>query len=343
MPLFHTYTESTYLTWSASGTSTLDLPRNGYITQIDCHLVVNNTPAATVVSATDPLALMISSARVHAAGQTYFDIGDGRDWYYWTYFRHRGAARADALPAASAGATNSRAMFEIHLGFEAQRTPTAYQNSVGNVVRSQIGGVFDPTVVIPAVRLSNPQLEVKWGGASVLGTGYTINTGYMYVTIHEIVLEPGEREEDLWPGGLLVPRVESTSVAMDSTHTNKSLRHDVPTRLVLYQTLALVLNGSSVRSDTMVSEFSVEFPPQRETPVDLDWYDAVMENRKRTEVPSDIAGAYFLEWPLVSGNELGIDLTDKNVGDVQIGLSNAGTASSTCRFLHIGYLPERAA
>lgn len=337
--LFHTYTLTDTITYSSGATVSMDVPKNGYITQLDCYLLLNVTGAATVVAATDALAKMITGAEISAAGQTYFDCGDGREWWYWTYFRHKGQITSDSLPSASA-TSNVRTLFEVHLGFEPQRTPSVYMTPDGRMMRTQIGGPFDPTVVIPAVRLSNPQLQVTFGTNSTLGTGYTINSGTLYTTIHELVLESGERESDIWPNGLLVPRVESASESLATAHTNKGLRHEVPVSLVLYQTLGLVLNGSDDRSDSVVSEVSVEFPPQRETPVDYDWYDLKLENRKRTEVGSDIAGAYLLEWPLVSGNELGIDLSDKRVGDVEIGLSNSATASAVARFLHIGYLPE---
>jgi len=161
----------------------------------------------------------------------------------------------------------------------------------------------------------------------------------MYWTVSEIVLDH-EDEQDIWPNGLLVPRVESASEALDTAHSNKQLRHEVPTSLVLYQTLILALDGSDDRSDTPVTELSVEFPPERETPVDLDWIDALIENRKRCEVASNIAGAYLLEWPNVSGDELGIDLTNRRVGDCEIGLTNAATASGVARFFHVGYQPE---
>jgi len=327
------------MTYSSSGASTLDVPKNGYITQLDAHLLANVTPAATTVEDTDGLAKLVDSCRISAAGQTYFDAGDGREWLYWGYFRHRGQTRKDSMPAAGGAATNVRASFEIHLGFEAQRTPTAVVTGDGTVVRTQIGGPFDPTVVIPAHRLSNPQIEVKWKTASELGTGYTINSAYMYWTVSEIVLDH-EDEKDIWPNGLLVPRVESASEALDTAHSNKQLRHEVPTSLVLYQTLILVLDGSDDRSDTPVTELSVEFPPERETPVDLDWIDALIENRKRCEVASNIAGAYLLEWPNVSGDELGIDLTNRRVGDCEIGLTNAATSSGVARFFHVGYQPE---
>ena len=341
MPLFHTYTLTDDLDYASGATVNVDLPKSGYITQIDCLLESSITPGATVSAHEDALARLIASARVHAAGETYFDIGDGRDWWFWTYYRHRGCIESTTLPTAGAGATVCRTLFEIHLGFEPQRTPNAYLTADGRLMRTFLGGPFDTTVAIPAIRLSNPKLEVKWGTAASLGTGFTVGTTTMTLTIHEIVLEGDEKESRIWPGGLLVPRVESTNEPLSSGHTNKSLRHDVPTQLVLYQTLAYALDGSDLRSDTIVSEFSVEFPPQRQTPLDLDWYEAKSENRKRTETPADKSGLYFLEWPLISGNELGIDLMKKRPSDVQIGVSNTATASGTMRFMHVGYLPER--
>lgn len=341
MPLFHSYTLADELTYSSGALTNVDLPKNGYITRLDCMLEASVTPGATVEAHEDALARLIASARVHAAGETYFDIGDGRDWWYWTYFRHRGAITSDSLPAAGGAATTVRTMFEIHLGFEPQRTPNAYLTPDGRLMRTFLGGPFDTTVVIPTIRLSNPKLEVRWGTNASLGTGFTLGTTTMSITVHEIVLEGDETEARIWPGGLLVPRVESTSEPLSTGHTNKSLRHDVPTQLVLYQTLGMILNGSDVRSDSIVSEFSVEFPPQRQTPVDYDWYEARIENRKRTETPANKAGLFFLEWPLVSGNELGIDLMRKRPSDVQLGLSNTATTDGVARFMHVGYLPER--
>ena len=341
MPLFHSYTLGDTLDYTSGALVNIDLPKNGYITRLDCQLESSITPGATVDAHEDALARLIASARVHAAGETYFDVGDGRDWWYWTYFRHRGQISSTTLPSAGGSATTCRTLFEIHLGFEPQRTPNAYLTPDGRLMRTFLGGRFDTTVVIPTVRLSNPKLEVRWGTNSSLGTGFTVGTTKITVTVHEIVLEGDETEDRIWPGGLLVPRVESTSEPLDTAHTNRSLRHDVPTQLVLYQTLAYWLNGSDVRSDSIVSEMSVEFPPQRETPVDLDWPEARLINRKDTETPADKTGLYLLNWAEVSGNELGIDLMRKRPSDVQMGLSNSATSSGVARFMHVGYLPER--
>jgi len=248
---YNTFVLSDSIDYAANTTKTVDLPKHGYITQIDCVLQAKITASNTVSANTDALQRLVSSARVTAAGDTYFNVSDGRLWWYWTYFRHRGAITLDSLPSAGSTAT-VRTVFEIHLG---------YYPSVP----------FDPTVVIPTVRLSNPQLEIKWGSASSLGTGYTVDT-----------------------------------------------------------------------SDTkMYIKVGVILVPERETTLDYDehWYDARIANRKRTEVPSDVAGIYLLEWPLISGDEAGFDLSDRAVGDVQIGISN-GTTGGKVHFLHIGYMRE---
>lgn len=320
---YNTFVLSDSIDYAANTTKTVDLPKHGYITQIDCVLQAKITASNTVSANTDALQRLVSSARVTAAGDTYFNVSDGRLWWYWTYFRHRGAITLDSLPSAGSTAT-VRTVFEIHLG---------YYPSVP----------FDPTVVIPTVRLSNPQLEIKWGSASSLGTGYTVDTSdtKMYIKVHELVLEGNETEEAIWPDGLLVPRVESSTESLTATHTNLGLRHDVPVKLVLHNSLIMVEDSSGDRTDTDVTGFGVILVPERETTLDYDehWYDARIANRKRTEVPSDVAGIYLLEWPLISGDEAGFDLSDRAVGDVQIGISN-GTTGGKVHFLHIGYMRE---
>lgn len=327
---YENYTLTQPIAYTASTQVPVNLPRNGYITEIDCIMVANITASNTITPATtDPMQQLVSSARINAAGETYFDVSDGRDWWHWANMRHRGCLQLGALPAAGATATIV-VLFPIHLGFNPKNP-------------------FDPTVVIPARRLSNPQLTIGWGAANTIGSGYDINSCTMRLNICELVLEGTETERDTWPNGLLVPRVENATEPLDTAHTNRGLRHQVPVSLVLYQTMVLIIDADDDRSNTPVTELSVELPPERETPVQITWTDLMAINAKRTECMSLIsaeanrapyAGAHLLQWPLVSGNPRGIDLTRKRVGDVELGFTNAATSGGVVRLLHVGYQPE---
>ena len=132
---------------------------------------------------------------------------------------------------------------------------------------------LDPSVVIPGRRVSNLQTSVVWGTAESLGTGYTVNSAYLYITPSQIVLEEGESEADVWPevgpdglptgrSALLVPRVENSSQSLTTANSSLSLSHDVPVNMVLHRTLITVLDSNGDRTDTPVTEIGVKFPPQ---------------------------------------------------------------------------------
>jgi hypothetical protein len=348
------------LSFSASGSSTINLPRTGYITRIHCVLLLNITPAAgTATAATDGFVKVVNSARVHSSGTDYFNVGDGRDWYWMSYYQNRGQIRLGTLPSAGGAAADVYGDFVIHLGTVPEMTPQAWESwdrvrtrrRDGTRVtrwrqrsnRSRIGGPFDKTVVIPAIRLSDPQLTVTWNTQSSLGTGFTINSGTMYAFIYELIPEPrlGETQGKIWKNGLIVPRIYSTTEALDSANTAKGLHHEVPTQMVLRQSLLQVLDGSGDRSDTPVTELGVENTADNETMLDGDWHQLKGENRFRTGVAATNAGIYFIDWSLLSGDEWGLDLKDVRPGTVEVQMSNAATASGVARFLHYGYVKEK--
>ena len=326
MARYNRYQLEEYHTYAANTTTVVNLPENGYITDIHCCLESSITPHAVTVSPrTDGIINLVESSRISAAGQTYFTVTAAEDWYYWNFFRYRGQIRLTALPAAGAAATSVYADLPIHLGYYPKEP-------------------FDPTVVLPGRRISNLQHAVTWNAAADLGTGYTVGTTTMKLIISEIVLEHGESEEDVWPDGILVPRVENTSESLTTAHSRLALAHTVPVDLVLHHTLITILDENGDRTNTPVTELGVRLPPLTEEPMFMHWYEALGENMRRTETAgltlrkTVTAGEYFLEWPLISGNERGIDLTGAKSGDVTINFTNSAAASETARMLHIGYL-----
>ena len=321
MARYNQYQLNDYHTYAANAVTNVNLPENGYITSIHCVLNATIVPHGTTVSgATDGIINLIKSSQIQAAGQTFFTVTAPEDWYYWGFYRHRGNMRLIALPAAGAGSTTHiMADFEIHLGYYPKEP-------------------FDPTVVLPGRRISNLQHSVTWGAPTDLGAGYTVTSATMKLIISEIVLEHGESEEDVWPKGILVPRVENSSEPLDSAHSALALAHNVPVDLVLHHTLLTVLDSDDNRTDTPVTQLGVRLPPLTEEPKMMYWHESKGENYTRTEPMTIVAGEHFFEWPLISGNERGIDLTGAKSGDVTINLTNTAAASNNARFLHVGYL-----
>jgi len=299
----NSYTLTEYHTFGANTTTQVDLPESGYITQIDCLLHLNVTGATSVTpkctETADELARIIDSCTIKASrARSYFDISDGRQWFWWNYLNYEGQMQMDTL--VSAGETaDLYGLFRIHLGFD----PT---------------NPFDPTVVIPGAKLSNLQHNVTWGSASDLGTGYTINSGDMKLTIYEITLDEGELESDLWPDGLVDPRVEARIIDIDAVYSNLSLEDDVPVGDTLYQTVIMVVDSDDCRTDDDVSAVGVKFPKKRETPWDIDWQPLKAKTRSLYRIPSSVTGVTMIPWEELSGRAVGLDLGAAQVGDCRL-------------------------
>lgn len=317
----NSYTLTEYHTFAASTTTQVDLPESGYITQIDCllHLNVTGDTAVTpkCTETQDELARIIDSSNIKASrARSYFDISDGRQWKWWNHFNYEGELQMDTLP--SAGDTEDiYGLFRYHVGFD----PT---------------NPFDPTVPIPGCKLSNLQHNMTWGAATDFGTGYTINSGDMKLTISEITLDEGELESDLWPEGLVDPRVEARVLDIDATYSNLSMEDDVPVGDTLYQTVVMVVDSSDCRTDTNVSAVGVKFPKKRETPWDINWQPLKAKTRSLYRVPASVVGATMIPWEELSGRAVGLDLGAAQVGDARLCFTTT-TNSGDIHLLYFAY------
>lgn len=272
------YTLTDKHTFTANTTTTVDLPENTYITQIDCQIKLNVTPGSSVSTKEDHFGRIIDACSIKASrARTFFDVSDGRQWQWWNYMVYEGQLALDALPAAGGSATDIYGMFRIHLGFD----PT---------------DPFDPSVVIPGPHVSNLEHRITWGSASDLGTGFTINSGEMTLTVYELSLEPGETEASIWTQGLVDPRVEARTIDIDAVYSNLSLTDDVPVGDILYQSLVMVVDSSDNRSDSEVSAVGVKLPKGRETPWDIDWYPLKSKTRSQFRIPSTVTGVTMIPW-----------------------------------------------
>jgi hypothetical protein len=293
--------------FSANATSNILLPLNGYVSHVDCLLDFNASAGAGATPAQDGLLRIIKAARMTASGiQAAFDINGGRQWYYYNLPSYPHAVNED-LPAASSS-SDVRVLLPIHFGIFP-------------------GEDFDKSGVVPLRDLSNAKFSVDWGAASDIGSGYTINSGVMRLTMYEWDLLFGESKADLWPAGIPFARYEARSKTINTTFSNLGFKDDVPVGAVLKAIGILVLNGSNDRSDTTVTEAGVLFEKTRATPIKLRWIDANRKLRSKYRIPVPITGVGRFDLPdLTSG--VGIDLTNAQVGDVRIGFTVGSGAGS---------------
>ena len=309
----NTYTIDEEHTYSSGATTQIDIPESGYITEILALSAIGITGGSSVSAAEDALARLIDAMQITAAGgKNYYDITDGRQGFYREYIRRQGQAQIDSMPAANATATK-RMLLVIHPGLNPYDP-------------------FDRSIIIPATELSNLKHKVTWGAAATLGTGFTINSGTLSLTINEIVLEKGERREDIWPEGINVPMFEAREVTT-VVASNLGKTDEVPVGNMLNSVLVMVLDSSGDRSDSYVTDLGIKFPKQVRTPFESKWYELKARMRALYNLPSDLTGMALIPLQWVSKRAIGIDLSAAMTGDVKLGFTIA-TASGT---LHILY------
>jgi len=311
----NTYTIDDEHTYSSGATTQIDIPESGYITEILALSKIYITAGTSCSAAEDALARLIDAMQITAAGgKNYYDITDGRQGFYREYIRRQGQAQMDDMPAASAAGTK-RMLLVIHPGLNPYDP-------------------FDRSIIIPAAELSNLKHKVTWGANSALGTGFTTTdaSSTLSLTINEIVLEKGERREDIWPEGINVPMFEAREVTT-VVASNLGKTDEVPVGNMLNSVLVMVLDSSGNRSDSYVTDLGIKFPKQVRTPFESKWYELKARMRALYNLPSGLTGIALIPLQWVSKRAIGIDLSAAMTGDVKLGFTIA-TASGT---LHILY------
>jgi hypothetical protein len=312
------YPLTTTIDYSSGATKSVEIPQSGYITELNVLFNLNITAATSVTAAEDAVARIINAARLTASGaKNFFDVSDGRQWYYWNFFNYEGQVSGDSLPAAGA-TTDVTLLLTIHWGLD------PYVDT-------------DRTIVLPSPELQNINLEIDWAAQTALGTGYTINASSTkaYVEVTELALEQGEMRNSIWQT-LLSPRFEAREISVTSTYSNLALEKEVPVGDVLYQTVVMILDASGDRSNTYVSEFGIKYPKERRTPFKRKLNSLRAIARRQFRTTATATGTFMLPWSDLTDKEKGIDLRGAQVGDVKTGYT-VDTANGTVHELHYAF------
>lgn len=311
------YTLTDYHTYAASTATQIDIPETGYISHISVLVKASITGGTAVSAAEDALARLIDAMSITAAGgKNYYDITDGRQGYYKEHLRLEGKPALDDMP--SAGATSTVFLeIIIHPGLNPF-------------------DLYDRSVVIPAAELSNLKSKITWGAASALGTGFTVNSAYAYLTVHEWQLDPGESRDSLFPQGINVPLYEARELGLTASKSNLGQTDDFPVGSVLNSILIMVLDSSGDRADGEVDEVGIIYPKkQKAAPFRMDWYPLKHFTKSHYSLTTALTGLTQIPLEWITRRAMGMDLTAAMVGDVQLGLTTSlSGASATIHLLY---------
>lgn len=303
--------------YSANGVSRLNLPESGYTSHLDLLLTITVTTAGTTVLQ-DAAFHLLKSLRIKAAGsKTFLDFSDGRQLKYYNWYQYRGQCEEPTIPAAAVLGVY-RYLIPIHLGMNPMDE-------------------FDPTVVVPAVRLQDLVMEIGWGGPADIGAPGVANlSATIDTSIHEIALSPGEKESSVWPKGLLSPRFEPKIYTNLALAANLGMTHDLAVGDVLNRVVGLMFDAADVRSNLDLTAVGFKLPKQRETPFERNWYSQNYHDRMMHDYSASQDGAYILYGSEISGRPVGLDLTNAVTGDAQLAFT-VGVAAGSLHLVQVMY------
>ncbi len=306
--------------WSASGSINLELSPKPYtITEMDLDLYADVSTGASVTAVNDLWDRIIATLALTGKGKTYFAFSNGRALRHFNRFIIKQPRRAAPLAVSQSNA-KIHVGYKIHFGVEPARQ-------------------FDLTAGIPPSESGNLSLTGTWGAAAAPGTGYTINSANLYVTLHGVMPEAGDSPVQYLPRAFPIwSQRTPTPVATSSRYATQD---NIPAGGFLHSLLVMTFNGSDLpRDDGVLNSIQLyaqteareiikydiwkiaEIMTQARYRVDPYLDDEIAEAGAST-VPSAVPCDKGLVWlQLVDyatkGNALyGADLRGVNTGDLQ--------------------------
>jgi len=303
--------------YGSGETKQIEINVPGYITQVDVDISLNVTAASSVTpKSDDELLRVIKSLKLTASGAPDFiSFRDGREAWWLSYLKSEGQAYADSAP--SAGATEDVVIqFSIHPG-------------------RVFSDPFDKTRIIPMRGLTNVVMEVQWGSDSDLGTGFTINSGEMKITVYHLVLDKGEREDEAFPGvdHLMRPRYLPVTYSIDGVYASYGFSQNIPTGAYIRDVMLLILNSSDLRTNTDVSQFNVSDNKGETRIKHDDWVRYLRRLRQQLKLPAALTGVGMVFFKEIEGKEYGLNMVGASLGDYTINF----TTTATGGYIHALY------
>ena len=229
----------------ANSFKSIDLPTNGYITELELRLHVNVSTGTSVTWKSDALWRLIKQLRIYSTEKDYIRLIDLRLVKARNILDYAGKIVEPTLPGANQSNVDLTLPIKLHFGY------FPHSN-------------YDTSVIIPAAELKTLKLEVLWGDNTDLGTGVTINSADITITVRQVLGRPS---------GYEIPAWQSKSLTLKVTDEYGVNVHDIEGFGYLYRILHVILDSNDDRSDDVVSRFSVYFVRERERPIELS-YDA---------------------------------------------------------------------
>ena len=229
-------------------------------------------------------------------------------------FDYKGKNLAEpTLPGANQTGVTVRLKIELHFGFKKDDD-------------------FDTSVVIPAPEVPELKLSVLWGDSSDLGSGVTIKSGQIKVTVYGVAYRPASYYLPAWQTYI----TKVTEVVSEFGR----LYHEIMGYGKLSDIYIMELDANDNRVDGLVTEMRVYVPEFRHEPITIDDSTWKRETARTYNVDEDLlTGIRAVDPKKIWGVILDLDALKRERYSIRLEYKSSATGQ-VVHFYHAIQRPE---
>jgi hypothetical protein len=322
--------------FTAHETSTIEVPLDRWINQFDLRVDLTQYDTGSSVSLDeDGILELVDKVEVVVNGDSIRTWDPARYWYGTPI--DYGVEPELTDPKTSTGQTDiSQGAFHLPI-----------------LQRLNPADPYDLSAAIPAHEVSSLDVKVHWGSASDLGTGYTIDSADVSLSVSEFNLTPQEEQQVFGASGAAVTDSKQSRLkaihesekikTFSASNSNYQFTVDLPVGAVLlHSDLFVVDNGS--RDDDLVDKFRIrQHSPDERTYDRVRWEESQMQDVRDHRLDDPIEGNRYLTGHTrldftryaLRGQGNPFNLVGRSKGDVTIGIeNNSPTSTSEAQLLN---------
>ncbi len=285
--------------FEANAQKSIPLEEAGFCSRIDLLVKLNITAGTAVTPAEDALAKIIKQLVLKSNYNTYVQLlsPDLRPLYFMNKYDFKDRLREDSLPSAG-NTADVYIMYRLHFGY------------IKNFA-------FDVSALVP-LEENGLELAVTWGSASDLGSGYTINSGEITVTLYKVIPENASERSKIAPRNRIVaPFLTTFEKRFEAAKSDT--RVNVPTGYVERRLLLMTVSDDYATRTKAWSKYGVVLPKKADAkPIQLTYEQAQNADLVDYNLKSVYEGVVMHDWKDLTGEATGINLINVEEGDIQL-------------------------
>jgi hypothetical protein len=290
--------------FEANTTKSIKIPRDRFIQKVKLRLNLTGDTAGAVTAAEDSPMSIVRAIRLVANGNDTRIYEGMSDMYYVDKYEY--GTPADRY----INTTINQSNLEIGRAFSTMDFVIDVKNT------------FELPAMLPAHQFSSLDLFIDWGAAADLGTGYTVDSGFIEVHLREAQLSADEiRKVGTW----LTIKESAIEKNIDTSNTDYTFAIDLPVGSMMRRTV-ITAYRAGVRSDTEIPKYKItQESPIKQEIFQTGWEISQAVDKIEYQLESIISGMTIMDYESLGG----LDLRRLKEGDVKLKANTLAPSGAT--------------